>query len=199
MKFHFILLAAGFSRRFGENKLLMPYQGKPFYLHTVEKLSKVAKRPDVDSFLVVTRYDEILNSMREMGIACVLNDHSEEGISSSLKVGLEQTQKLFRSAVQGNGEAYVFFVSDQPKLSIDTIQSLLDDYVKNPFGISCASTRGKPGNPVIFSAQYYTELMALSGDVGGKQIMKKHPEAVRRMPVPEEELFDIDRPEDLKK
>ena len=41
--------------------------------------------------------------------------------------------------------------------------------------------------------------MALSGDVGGKQIMKKHPEAVRRMPVPEEELFDIDRPEDLKK
>ena len=54
---HLILLAAGNSRRFGTNKLLYPLEGKPLYLHTLDKLRSAALRflkgeiPSADSCL----------------------------------------------------------------------------------------------------------------------------------------------------
>ena len=57
---HMILLAAGFSRRFGENKLLYPIKGKPMYLWTMEKLKEIQKEGLADSLVVVSQYEEIL-------------------------------------------------------------------------------------------------------------------------------------------
>lgn len=60
----------------------------------------------------------------------------------------------------------------------------------------CAIREGG-GNPAVFSSFYRKELMGLRGDRGGSVIMKAHPGDVWTMEVPEEELKDIDRTEDL--
>ena len=83
-RIHLILLAAGFSRRFGENKLLYPIKGKSMYLWTMERLKKIQKEGLADSLVVVSQYEEILKEARRQGIFGVKNPHSERGISSSL-------------------------------------------------------------------------------------------------------------------
>ena len=44
---------------------------------------------------------------------------------------------------------------------------------------------------------YFQELLELTGDEGGRQIMRRHKDKVRIVQADPEELKDIDRKEDL--
>ena len=204
--FSLIQLAAGFSRRFGSNKLLHEWNGKPLFRHTLDTLKELQeKREDIVSVAVVTQYPEILFQCRELGILCRENLHSEEGISSSLKLGILASDDIVSEGPEADQEteegrqvqrAYMFFVSDQPFLSAETIEKMLDCYREGEDSILCAFA-DKPGNPVIFHEKHREELLLLSGDVGGKQVMKRHPDEVKFFPVDPLELRDIDAETDL--
>ena len=170
-----ILLAAGFSRRFGENKLLYPIKGRPMYLWTMERLKEIQKEGLADSLVVVSQYEEILKEAGRQGIAGVKNPHSERGISSSLQIGLEAAG-CFK--IRDTETYYMFFVADQPFLRKATVENFLSDFEKSGKKIGCMSYRKTPGNPVIFHECFVPELMALQGDTGGKKVLKKHMEEV---------------------
>ena len=93
-KVHAILLAAGFSRRFQGNKLLYPLEGKALYLYLTERLGELLKEGILDSLVVVTQYDEILQEMKKRKIEAIKNENSRQGISSSLKLGLCKALKF---------------------------------------------------------------------------------------------------------
>ncbi len=58
--------------------------------------------------------------------------------------------------------------------------------------------KGHRGSPNLYSVERYkTELLALEGDQGGRQIMQKYPQEIWMMEVDERELKDIDQPADL--
>lgn len=204
MDIHVIILAAGFSRRFGGNKLLAELEGKSLYLHVVENLAELqALSPEIVSLTVVTQHQPIMDEMIRRGIPVAWNDHSEDGISSSLQVGLEAvTGRLEESQRNGEGSEpyFCFFVGDQPYLKITTIQSFFDGFKESGKGIGCLRIGVKTGNPVIFAGRYLDELMGLKGDKGGKQVLHNHEEDVYYYAVwDNQELIDIDRPENLKK
>ena len=71
------------------------------------------------------------------------------------------------------------------------------EFFKKPEGILCAKSNLRRGNPNIFAADFYDELLKLENDVGGKRVMKQYPEAVRYYMVNEEELTDMDYKEDF--
>jgi molybdenum cofactor cytidylyltransferase len=58
--------------------------------------------------------------------------------------------------------------------------------------------QGKRGHPVILDRKKYEpELLDLHGDVGGREIVQKHPEDVLEVAVASKGvLMDIDAPED---
>ncbi len=170
-----ILLAAGFSRRFGENKLLYPIKGRPMYLWTMERLKEIQKEGLADSLVVVSQYEEILTEAARQGISGVKNPHSERGISSSLQIGLEAAVRL---KDRDSEDYYMFFVADQPFLRKETVENFLVDFEDSGKKIGCMSYRKTPGNPVIFHECFVPELMALQGDTGGKKVLKKHLEEV---------------------
>ena len=89
MKIHMILLAAGFGSRFGSNKLLYEMGGKPMYRHTLDVMLSLAREMKDADVTVVTRYEEIYRDAKETGALCLMNRHSEQGISSSVQIGLE--------------------------------------------------------------------------------------------------------------
>ncbi|MDO5575154.1 MAG: nucleotidyltransferase family protein [bacterium] len=182
-----IYLAAGFSRRFGENKLLYQLNDKPIYRHALDRLFLLQKKMDViQDIVVVTQYDEIERYVEsQTGIQVVRNAHSEQGISSSLQLGLRAS----------DADAYLCCVADQPYLTETTLQTFIEAYVQDGRGIGCIANGGKFGNPVIFSSKYKEELLALSGDKGGKQIINRHMEDVMLYEVANQhELQDIDMP-----
>lgn len=187
MRIRIIYLAAGFSRRFGANKLLFPIEGKELYRHLLERwMDLKSERTDIGEIVVVTRYEEICDALKAAPVLTVKNEHSHLGISSSLKLGI----------LAGSGEefdAYLCSVADQPYLSKKTMIDFINGFKKSGCGIGVLQSGEAFGNPVIFSSKYREELLELCGDQGGKQVVNAHPEDVWVLKeVPAEELEDID-------
>lgn len=183
-----VIMASGYGKRFGGNKLLAEYNGKKLYQCAVD----TALQSGADSIILVTQYKEICEDIRKKGlpIHCVWNDHPENGISESIKIGLKNCL-----ASEGCG----FMVCDQPELKADTLMKMLKSFRDNPDAILVASDGARRGNPVFFPRKFYEELLELTGDVGGRQIILKHPENVREWIVNKtNELKDIDEKADLK-
>jgi molybdenum cofactor cytidylyltransferase len=60
--------------------------------------------------------------------------------------------------------------------------------------------KDRSGNPVFFDGYWKDELMKLSGDVGGRALIKAHPEKIKRINISDEAiLFDIDEEKDYLK
>ena len=182
-----IMLAAGNSRRFGSNKLLYEIDGVPMYLRTLTKLQKAASELGNCEIIVVTQYEEIAAKAQESGARVLINPHPECGISSSMQIGL---------AAAKESSACLFTVSDQPWLTTETIVNLVHKFLAEHKGMACTLLGTKTGNPCIFSRKYYQELLGISGDKGGKQIIKRHPEDVTYLELKDaRELTDVDTPQ----
>lgn len=198
-KIHLILLAAGFSRRFGENKLLYELDGRPMYQYPMEifKTLKVVRR-DIASVCVVSRYEQILEAAKENGFSPAENRESVKGISSSLKRGIKKSREAGKT--DGTEENfYCFFVADQPHLRADTVNRFLDGFLRSGKKIGCLARGDTTGNPVIFHETYVPELMRLEGDTGGKKVLKRHPEEVFLCDVGENlQLHDYDSRQSLR-
>lgn len=215
-RLYLILLASGGSTRYGANKLLETVDGKPMFRHILDLLVKCrAENPGNVRVTVVSRYGEILDAARREGCIAVRNDRTEEGISLSLRMGLEAAlREEAGNAAAGNGaddigvrardagadgktaegECAVFFTADQPYLSYDTLKGFLGRAAETEKGILTASNGGSPGNPVSFDRKYFEELMTLKGDTGGRRIAGRHPEDTEAFEMSQRELTDIDTP-----
>ena len=134
--------------------------------------------------IVITQYDAIAEAARTKGIQVLYNPHPEDGISSSLKIGLNASL---------DADAVLFTVSDQPWLTSETICELIHVFLNTSKGIACVSYQGKMGNPCIFGRKYYNELLSLEGDKGGKKVIMKHLDDTQIYEIEEgRELEDID-------
>ena len=91
-------------------------------------------------------------------------------------------------------------VCDQPFISIQTLNLVVDNFINGDKGIVCIGCRDNKGNPVIFSKKYINELLSLEGDSGGKRILKRHLNDLKIVNINDEiELVDIDTQEEFRK
>lgn len=195
--FHLIALAAGFSRRFGSNKLFYEIQGKPMYRILFEKLQWIQEEmEEAETVCVVSQYDEIMEEAGRRGFLAVKNENSSLGLSSSVRAGLETIleQKGCRNTDHEREEHYFcFFVSDQPHMKQETILGFLEGFRRSRKGIGCMAWENHRGNPVVFHEKYVDELLALEGDTGGREVLKRHPQDLFLCQVPDaQELKDYD-------
>jgi molybdenum cofactor cytidylyltransferase len=154
------------------------------YRHILELLKEFPLYPKI----IVTQYDEIAGSASEYGFEAILNHYPELGISHSIQLGLDAALKSVPSL-----EGVMFGVCDQPYLKRTSIERLVNAFYRTDKNIAALSFQESIGNPCIFGNKYYGELLALTLDVGGKRIIKRHPEDVELIMVQEEkELIDID-------
>lgn len=189
MTVHAIYLASGNSRRFGENKLLYPLKGKPMYLHGLETLHKALSDCD-HSLTVVSQYDEILQSAEKLGAIAVKCLESVSGKSFSIRAAVGSIADI------KDGDYILFMAADQPFLKERTIKRLIASADEKPLA-ACISYGDTEASPVMFSAVFTQELCELTGDKGGKAVLRKHNVKCLRVSCDEErELFDIDTPEE---
>ena len=182
MKISLILLAAGDSRRFGSNKLLYELHGKPMYRYSVDEVAKLDTTVFAEK-IVVSQYDEILDTLSREGYLTVRNTESYLGISHSIQLGLAASEE----------EAWCFLVADQPYLKAETRERFVEAFQKSGKSCACVRYGNRTGNPCIFTAEYQKELLELAGDIGGKRVINKHLDETFFYDVEEEqELEDID-------
>ncbi len=179
-----ILQAAGFSSRYGSNKLLhIMDDGQPM----VCRILDIAAKQKACRRILVTQYDEV--AALASGYDVVMNDHPELGISHSMQLGIEAA---------GDADAYMFCVCDQPWLTAGSLERLIEAFESGGYGIVSLSWKGRMSNPKIFSARYRDELMRLTGDTGGRQIIAAHSDDLLLVEAgSERETTDIDTNETL--
>lgn len=179
-----IIMASGYSKRMGSNKLLLPYKNKPIIEHVLDNVMSSGLK----SVTLVSGQDEVLEIGRLKNVRTVYNSHAQDGQSASIKAGI-----LNSPPCQG----YMFLTGDQPLLDMETIKLLADTFENNKQFITVPSFQGKKGNPVIFPERFKEELLELQGDTGGREIIKRHPDSVIFVEVKNGYvLWDIDTKED---
>ena len=188
-----IYLAGGNSKRFGSNKLIYSIEGKSMFLHLLERLDELCEQQDNYELFVVTQYKEIINTAKKMGIKSVFFKESAKGISYTIREGLLYAME-FAHKKGLSLEKAAFFVADQPYLTQKTAKDILDKANNSQKGIACASYANEAGNPVVFDKKYFGDLLNLSGDVGGRSILRENISDVLFVEVSEKaELEDIDK------
>lgn len=182
-----IIMASGYGRRMGKDKLLLPFRGKLLVEHIMEKVMEC----DFYNRIIVARDKRILSLGAKKGIKAIENNSAHNGQSQSIKLGIKNTLK-------GNG--YMFFTGDQPLIQIGTIRLLMDAFNKNSNSIIVPRFGDKRGNPVIFPVRFVEELMLIEGDKGGKAVINNHIKDIIFVDIENEyELMDIDTFEDYEK
>jgi len=184
-----IILAAGASSRFEGNKLSACYRGRMLFEYTLEAVSKIRKCP----VYIVTAQDIIADAAQKLGFATVRNERAELGISLSIKLGIEACLSDHPDI-----SAMLFCVCDQPELSASTMERIIETGIENPGSIVRPRSGKLYGNPCLWDRRFFEELASLSGDEGGRSIMKEHHDSIIYLDVPENELADIDYREDIK-
>lgn len=179
-----IIMASGFSRRMGVNKLLLTFKGKTLIESILDKITKC----DFYDIVLAAQDEKILEIGNKMGIKAIYNEKAELGQSQSIKLGIMNSREA---------DGYAFFTGDQPLLNIDTIKYLMKCFNEAKDSIIIPAFNEKRGTPVIFPQKFKSELLSLEGDTGGKQIISKHMDFVKFIQIKSELLlFDIDTEED---
>lgn len=183
---YILYLAAGYSRRYGtENKLTDLHERKPLYAWGLSTFQNaIANRTDC-TLTVVTCWQEIEQHCKAEGIRTVFCPDSDKGISHTIRCGIQSLPPLKPE------DHLCFSVADQPNLTENTILRLLDAAAQKPL-TACVGCGSEMGNPTLFSAVLVDELLQLTGDKGGKSVMRKHPENHIQIECDKTELLDID-------
>jgi len=177
-----VVMAAGNARRFGNNKLAAQLDGRSLILRTLEAVPA----EQFHTVVVVTQYPEIINLAKDFNFTAVHNPHPDYGISHTIELGLTELHSCDGAA---------FLVSDQPLLRHTSVAALAEFWYKHPEHIVALGHNGVRGNPCIFPARFFPELMELKEDHGGNTVIRAHEEDLLLYEVNEEQLTDVDTPE----
>jgi molybdenum cofactor cytidylyltransferase len=185
-----IILAAGASSRLGSPKQLLVYSGVTLLQHSIE----AAQAADAVSVVVVlgANADLIKSEINNTTANVVVNPEWKEGMASTIRFGLQTLVKL-----NPDVEAVVLMVADQPFVTADLLNDLLELNKKEQRSIVASKYGTTFGTPVLFTKRFFPELLELSGDVGAKSLVRKYLNETAFVPFPKGEI-DIDTVEDYK-
>ena len=179
MKLGCVVMAAGNARRFGENKLAVRFRGKSLIRRTLEAVPQNV----FDAVAVVTQYSEIAVLAKEFSFAAIRNEHPDFGISHTIKLGLTELRDC---------DGVLFLVSDQPLLRRESVVKLAELWKQQPDKIAALCHDGVRGNPCLFPARFFPELLELREDRGGNAVIRRHEGDLILLEVDGAELYDVD-------
>lgn len=186
-----LVMAAGHSRRFGHNdkRLASLADGQPLLATTLATVQR--------SFLhwyVVLRCDDVPAHFGLADDARVIRaPHANEGLGASLADGVAA---LGQSLLSEEVVACAVLLGDMPYIRAVTLSRLCQ--VASAERIVRPVYAGRAGHPVLFGRHFWSELTALTGDSGGREVLHRHARWVNYREIGDPGIHhDIDHRSDL--
>ncbi|MCQ2532547.1 MAG: NTP transferase domain-containing protein [Saccharofermentans sp.] len=171
-------MASGLGTRFGGNKLMADFGGKPMVQWIINLASIM-----FSEVVVVTRNSGVKQLCDELNIKSVF--HTLPHRSDTVRIGLEN--------ISSNVDGCLFCLADQPLLTYGTLYNLVSNASANPECIWRPSCDGNVSSPIWFPCSLFSELSSLPEGKGGNVVAKRHEDIVRTISVANPiELQDID-------
>lgn len=192
---HALVLAAGRGCRFGGGKLHAHYRGRPLLSHGLEVVEAACSRGLLDGgHVVVAGTDErALSLVQDTTLQAIVNDAPDEGLSRSLRLGLEMLEHAQQSA------AAMVFLGDQPRVRLEVIEQLVEAW-RGARGTIIrpryAARPDAPGHPVVLARLIWPRARQLQGDLGFSALLDSSSRETVLIDVPGDNP-DVDTPADL--
>lgn len=181
-----IVLAAGCATRMGSQKVLLELEGRSL----VQRVVDAALGSQATRTIVVVGHEAglVTDDLADRPVTVVVNPEYATGMSTSLQAGV-------RAA--GVCDAAIFLLGDQPYVTSTLLDQLIERFAETRKAVVRPLAGARPANPVLLSAALFAEILEQRGDVGGRQIVERHPAEVCLVPLDDPRVVvDIDSPED---
>lgn len=179
-----LLLAAGYSHRFGSDKLMHKLDnGKLVIEQSITNLRQVSADIKVIIRPQQTRLHEWLQQ-KQMDIC--LCPEAENGMGSSISCGVN-------ASLKANG--WLIVLADMPFIQSNSI-NMIYHCLEQGTSICVPVYQGQQGHPVGFQQQHRNALLQLKGDRGARSLFQHHSPSIIEVDDPGI-LQDIDTPDDL--
>jgi 4-nitrophenyl phosphatase len=185
-----IILAAGESSRFGQPKQLLDWGGVPLLAHVAD----IALDAKLGPVIVVLgcQAQAARAALGTRPVQTVMNWRWEEGLSTSVQTGL--------ATLPPETKAAILMQCDQPLFTAELLQTMAAHCEGSRAAIVHPVYAGRRGTPTLFSRDLFPELVAVTGDVGGREVITRHPDATATFEVVDPDaLADIDTPADYER
>lgn len=182
-----VILAAGASTRMGRPKMLLPF-GDTTVIETVTNSVTAAR---VSHTVIVLGYDwqRIYTHVEHLPAEVIVNPRPDLGMSSSAQWAVAQMNQQV--------DGILFVLGDQPFIPTVVHDAVIDAFMYHPDSIIVPTFGGKRGHPVLFSARFREEILALPTDKGLNSLLHQHPEVVHEVPVDTDTiLLQMNTPEE---
>lgn len=180
-----VLLCSGFSKRMGTDKLRLTLGDKSVVEHVVENILK----SKLDRLIIIYGEEELLDNLKGYNLEKIHNPMRHLGQSEAVKLG---------ASLADNEDGICFFMGDQPLLSDKTINKLIDSFNETKENIIIPHYGKSNGSPVIFPISLKEELLKISGDYGGKSVIRAHEDLIKQVMIDDEcEGLDMDDDSDF--
>ena len=182
-----VILAAGSASRMGKTKQLLPF-GKTTLLGQVVE---TAKGSALHEIIVVLGHkaEQIRQTLDPANTKIIMNKEYAKGQSTSLIKGLENVSPVC--------DAAMFLLGDQPLVTADIINRLINAFETTSALITIPYCNDKRGNPVIIARPLFHRLKSLSADIGARDLFDEFKESILKVQIPDNAiLVDIDTMDD---
>jgi molybdenum cofactor cytidylyltransferase len=190
-----IILAAGSSSRMGagRHKLLLPLGNRPVLAHVITATLASQARPIV--LVLGHQAEQVRTHVATFAVSpaviSIENPHYLQGMSTSLRAGLQtliQSEKICHSLA-----GVIILLGDQPLMTAHSIDALITCKQTTDKRIIAPLYNGKRGNPVLFDASLFPELMEISGDEGARSVIERHKQEVATLELSDTVTnYDVD-------
>ena len=182
-----LLLAAGGSLRLGTAKQLLLVEGEPLVRRAARAL--LATRPAALFVVVGARADEVYAAVADLAasvhrVDCV---DWQQGLSSSLRAGI--------AALPDRVDSALVALCDQPAMDVTHLETLVQQSALEPGRAIASGYSGVVGVPAMLPREWFPELLGLSGDVGARELLRRHADRVEVVDAPAL-AQDVDEPGD---
>lgn len=183
-----VVLAAGLSRRMGQQKLLLPWlRGSTVIEHVIGQI----RAAGVSNVLVVTgaNADAVSAAARR---ACALTIHNPDYAAGEM---LSTLQTGLRAAANQDAAAVLVVLGDQPSIRSRNVRRVLDAYAVGRGGIIAPSHAMRRGHPILIDRVYWQEILDLPAGSAPRDVINRHADAIAYVETDDSVLRDIDTPD----
>ena len=159
-----VVLAAGESRRFGSQKLLMPFGDSTVLGSVIRTLVSVGVTPIV--VVAGANAGAVRRSLGDSGVQIVRNPNPAAGMVSSVRVGV--------AALPASLDRFVIALGDQPRIRAGGVSHLIREQMGSGKGIAIPTYQGRRGHPVVFGSGYRREIPGLTDQQTLRDLMEAH-------------------------
>lgn len=184
-----IIPAAGYSRRMGAFKPLLPFASTT----VIEQVISTIREAGLETIRVVVgwRRDRVIPVLERSRVPWVVNERFAEGMYSSVQAGVR--------SLPADTAAFFVWPGDMPGVRSVTLRRLIANWDQRPSGILYPRHDGRRGHPPLIASTYIPQILREAPQEGLRTILARHAGDAREVEcIDPGILVDLDTPEEYR-